>query len=273
MTGKGPSEVLSLYIRKIAINVKQFVVNYYKTLLLIFIPIFVGLFPLKVPTPEARCVFVVIVMALYWIFDVLHFAIVSIIPIFAFPLLGISNTNDICEVYMNEANVIFLAMLMVGIALQHSGIHRRIALLILCKVGFSPKRLLFGVMLATVMLSTWIMDVAAAALMIPIVQSIFNHLKSIDTDHDNKDCTQPKIDECGVIINDCDEDDNLDTASNESIEEKTSKMESCIVLSVAYAAAIGGLGTLTGTSTNLIFEQIAISSYGPKVGINYAQHG
>lgn len=274
---------------------------------------------MNVGTNEAKCAFVILVMSIYWITDVLHLAAVSLIPIFAFPMLGILDSDDVCQVYMNDANVVFLSSLIAGAALEASGIHKRIALIILMKIGTSPRLLLLGIMLATMCMSTWIMDIASCAMMIPIVEAIMRHLESVDStpeevnnDDDDDSDTNVMTDETGgtAVTSVCNSVESLTvdhlklhqnmmngnlpavivgfdhlsldgkaySVDQESVHShpqkakkpKVSGFEKCLILAVAYSSAIGGIGTLTGTTTNLVFKQLLVKMYGGTAGVSYA---
>ncbi|GAB6024072.1 hypothetical protein CHUAL_008785 [Chamberlinius hualienensis] len=263
-------------------KIKEHLEDYWRYWMFILTPIASLPLLICIGTPEAKCAYMVLVMCIYWIFDVIHLAPVSLIPIAFFPLLGLLDSETVCNSYINEANMVFLSSLIAGVALEASGIHKRIALLILLKIGTSPRMLLFGVMLATVLLSTWIMDTAACAIMIPIVDAIMRHLESVDSNCPKAEIVEEIAEMNAVVdmvvadIEDPEERQRIKRMkrtprlSTIPLTQKTSRFEKCLILSVAYSSAIGGLGTLTGTSTNLVLKELATKMYGKGVGITYA---
>ena len=59
-----------------------------------------------------------------------------------------------------------------AIAVEHSGLHNRVALRIIMMVGTSQARLMLGFMFTTMFLSMWISNTATTAMMLPIVDAV-----------------------------------------------------------------------------------------------------
>jgi sodium-dependent dicarboxylate transporter 2/3/5 len=105
-------------------------------------------------------------------------------------------------------------------AMERWGLHKRIALGIMGRVGTSPSRLVLGFMLATGFLSMWISNTATAAMMLPIAVAVGEMLR-------------PR---------------NRDGAY---------QFGTALMLGVAYSASIGGIATLIGTPPNAVFAGAA----------------
>ena len=68
---------------------------FWRTWLLIATPLLAGLVFLNDAEEDAgpmRCAYVLIVMAVFWVFEVLPVPVTALIPVFAFPLMGIMST-------------------------------------------------------------------------------------------------------------------------------------------------------------------------------------
>lgn len=98
---------------------------------------------------EMRCAYVVLLMAAYWMTEALPLPITSLIPMVLFPFLGIMSTNEVGINYLKSTNFMFLGGLILALAVEHSGLHRRVALRILLMIGTSPRNLLLGFMMTT----------------------------------------------------------------------------------------------------------------------------
>jgi sodium-dependent dicarboxylate transporter 2/3/5 len=163
---------------------------------------------------------VALLMAAWWITEAVPLAVTSLIPVAAFPLLGIMDGKDVSATYFNHVIFLFIGGFMVALAMQKWDLHKRIALKILMHTGVSPARILLGFMFATAFLSMWISNTATAMMMIPIVISVIDKLE-------------------------------------ESIgREGIRKYATGLLLGIAYSASIGGIATLVGTPPNLSFARI-----------------
>lgn len=176
---------------------------------------------------------IVVLMAIFWIFEVVPIAITSLFPIFLFPLFGILDTKATALFYGKEIIFLFLGGLMLAQGIQESNLHKRIALHIVNIIGSKPASLILGFMVATAFLSMWISNTASVMLMMPIALSIIEEIKETKT-------------------------------SNKLI----SKFAVAIMLGIAYSADIGGMATLIGTPPNLVFMEIYHDYFPnlPKVG-------
>lgn len=86
-------------------------------------------------------------------------------------------TDAVGREYLKETNMMFMAGLMVAISVEHSNLHRRIALKVLLLIGTSPRKLMLGFMLPTMFLSMWISNTATTAMMVPIVDAVLSQLE------------------------------------------------------------------------------------------------
>ncbi len=176
---------------------------------------------------------IVVIMAIFWIFEVVPIAITSLLPIILFPLFGILDTKATALFYGKEIIFLFLGGLMLAQGIQQSNLHKRIALHIVNIIGSKPANLVLGFMVATASLSMWISNTASVMLMMPIGLSIIEEIK--ETKVNNK------------LI---------------------PKFAVAVMLGIAYSADIGGMATLIGTPPNLVFMEMYHSLFPnlPKIG-------
>jgi len=163
---------------------------------------------------------VAILMALWWITEIIPLAVTSLLPFILFPVLGVMNGKVVASNYFNDVIFLFLGGFLFALAMQKWNLHRRIALKLLLTVGNSPAKIMLGFMLATSFLSMWISNTATTMLMVPILMSIIIKLEEVN--------------------------------KNKSIHS----FSTGLLLAVAYSASIGGISTLVGTPPNLSFARI-----------------
>ena len=118
--------------------------------------------------------------------------------------------------------------------MQRCGLHRRIALHILLLVGAGPRALIGGFMLATALLSMWISNTATAIMMLPIGASVLKLLEEHRGRDTGASCTPAEMRAFGTAL----------------------------MLGIAYACSIGGVGTLVGTPPNLMLAAFVRERYG-----------
>jgi len=133
-------------------------------------------------------------------------------------------------------------------AIERWNLHRRIALVTVLAVGTNASRLVAGFMLATAFLSMWISNTATTVMMLPIGLSVIA-LMAQRPAADGSVTSGHQAD--GVVT-----DQAMDT----------SRLAVCLLLGIAYAANIGGLGTLVGTPPNLLLAAFARETYGIQIG-------
>ena len=160
------------------------------------------------------------------------------------PLSGAASTAEVSLNYLNSTNMMFVASLIMSIAVEHCGFHRRLSLHIISAIGTSGKLIMLGFMSCTMFLSMWISNTAATALMVPIVDSVCEAMfETDDVELGHKDTAKPK--------------------QRTKVQEVKRNL---MLLSCAYAANIGGTGVITGTPPNLVVLSTLDKDYGSKGG-------
>ncbi|XP_064353098.1 Na(+)/dicarboxylate cotransporter 3 isoform X3 [Camelus dromedarius] len=243
-----------------------------RLLVLLFTPLVLLPVVFALPPKEGRCLFIILLMAVYWCTEALPLSVTALLPIILFPFLGILPSNKVCSQYFLDTNFLFLSGLIMASAIEEWNLHRRIALKILMLVGVQPARLILGMMVTTSFLSMWLSNTASTAMMLPIASAILKSLfgqKEVRKDlsweseanaaavRKNGLHTVPTEMQfiAGTEDKDCPEEAEtpMDLQANSKKEEEYRRnIWKGFLISIPYSASIGGTATLTGTAPNLI---------------------
>ncbi|XP_050785028.1 solute carrier family 13 member 2 [Gopherus flavomarginatus] len=254
-------------------TVWKVIVAHRNYLIVLLVPFLLLPLPLLIPTKEAKCGYVIILMALFWCMEVLPLGVTALFPIVLFPLMNIMDSTKVCMEYLKDSNMLFLGGLMVAIAVEHWNLHKRIALRVLLIVGVRPALLIMGFMSVTAFLSMWISNTATTAMMIPIAQAVLDQLHKSEQETSpvghvaesiNKAFELQEVPDKSDASQETQKPDNrhvLTVEEEEKLEdvkqlEDEKHLTFCkgMSLSVCYAASIGGITTLTGTAPNLVMK-------------------
>ena len=187
-------------------------------LVALIILLFCNLDPAK---PEVtRTAAVAVLMAVWWITEAIPIPATALLPVALFPLLGILPGKQTAALYFNSIIFLFIGGFIMALAMQRWNLHKRIALHIILLVGVSPGRIMLGFMAATFFLSMWISNTATTMMMVPMAMAIIAKMQ-----------------------------ENFGS-------EKMGRFATGLLISLAYAASIGGMATLIGTPPNLAFSKI-----------------
>ena len=170
---------------------------------------------------------IVVLMATWWMTQALPLTATALVPFLAFPLLGIMGANDTAAAYYSPILFLVLGGAIIALAIERTGLHRRLALAIVSRGGSTPAAMLLAFMTATAILSLIVSNTATTLIMIPIAVAVL-HAAKIEPGH-------------------------------------TDGFAGALAMGIAFAASIGGLGTLVGSPTNAIAAGIIERSTGLRI--------
>lgn len=172
-------------------------------------------------------------MALWWASEIIPLAVTALIPLIAFPLLGVGSIEQTAASYAHPLIFLFLGGFMLSRAMERWGLHRRIALNVMRVGGSKPANVIASLMAATAFLSLWISNTATAMVMLPIGKSVAGSSQE---------------------------------AYREASEAEHTGFGAALMLGIGYAATIGGMGSLIGTPPNALFAGYMKEAYGVEIG-------
>jgi sodium-dependent dicarboxylate transporter 2/3/5 len=175
-------------------------------------------------------------MAAWWMTEALPLSATAFLPFLVLPLTGVADANKTASAYYSPIMFLFVGGAFLALAIERTGLHRRLALFIMGLAGAKPGQLLLGVMTATAVLSSFISNTSTALIMMPMAIAMLR---------------------AGGVR-----------------EGETGGMAGALPMGIAFAASIGGLATLIGTPTNAIAAGLIEKALGTKVTfLQWAMYG
>jgi sodium-dependent dicarboxylate transporter 2/3/5 len=154
-------------------------------------------------------------MAVWWMTEVLPLYVTALIPLAAMPLLQVSAIKDAAAPFASPIIFLFLGGFVLAMSMERWNLHRRVAIRVVSMVGSKPRGIVFGFMAATSFVSLWVSNTATAVMMLPIAMSVLTLAESVTG-------------------------------------RKDKNLRISLVLSVAYGASIGSFGTIIASPPNAI---------------------
>lgn len=173
-------------------------------------------------------------IAIWWMLEPVHLAVTSLLPLVLLPVLGIADMKLVAMQYMDQVLFLFIGGFLLAFALEKHGLHERIALFVICRIGATPQRIIMGVMLTAWLVSMWISNTATVMMLLPSVMAIIAQM-------------------------------DLHFRS----ERQQQRFAAAVLLALAYAATIGGMATLVGTPPNMVFYRFYTEHFADAAAMNF----
>ncbi|MDD3753520.1 MAG: DASS family sodium-coupled anion symporter [Methanobacterium sp.] len=151
-----------------------------------------------------------------WASETVHLAVTSLIILFIQPMIGVESFDAAVVGFANPIIFLMIGGFIIAEAIRKSGLATRLTYVMLNKFGTSPDRGLFVAVFSTGILSAWIENVVAFAMLLPIIKEIIPLMGVNDP------------------------------------EKGKSNFAKAMVLGASYGSLAGGFGTEIGTAPNLM---------------------
>lgn len=161
-------------------------------------------------------------MVVLWISEWIPVYLTALLPLlFAVPF-GLLTPKDLAQCYGDSNIFLFFGGFVMALALEKWGVHEQIARRIIAVVGNKKSNILLGFILSTGLISMWISNTATALMMLPMAMAV---VEAMPPAH------------------------------------RQSRFAVFLMLSIAYAANIGGVGTLIGSPPNTQMASILAENF------------
>ncbi|MBT7957088.1 MAG: DASS family sodium-coupled anion symporter [Rhodospirillaceae bacterium] len=155
-------------------------------------------------------------------------AATALLPLVLFPILDIRSIDATAGSFAHPLIFLFLGGFLLARTMNVWKLDRRLALTVLRYSGDNPRIIIGALMGVTAFLSMWVSNTATSMVMLPIAMSVAATL------------SQPG-------------------------SKKEEDPAPAMLLAIAYAATIGGMGTIIGTPPNALFAAFMADSYGIEI--------
>jgi sodium-dependent dicarboxylate transporter 2/3/5 len=195
---------------------------------------------LFLPTPESLSsngwlvAAIATLMAIWWATEAIPVAVTALIPLALFPLFDITGFKEAAIPYSNPNIFLFLGGFILALAIEATGLHKRMALTMILSVGRSASSLIAGFMLVAALISMFVMNTSTTLMLLPIGLAV-----------------------CSVVA-----------TTIPGLNDQDKKFfDTALMLGIAYAATIGGMSTLVGTAPNIVFSAFMLETYGVEISM------
>jgi sodium-dependent dicarboxylate transporter 2/3/5 len=172
-----------------------------------------------------------LLMAIFWITEPVPIPVTALLPLILFPALGLGDIRETTAPYANPIIFLFLGGFLIALAMQRWNLHRRVAIGLIGLIGTRPSAIIMGFLLASALVSMWVSNTATSLMMLPIALSVVQLLP--ERAHQTREVR------------------GFGTA---------------LLLSVAFGATTGGMGTLIGTPPNALLAGYFSDIHGVTIG-------
>uniref|UniRef100_A0A8C5HCF4 Solute carrier family 13 member 4 n=1 Tax=Gouania willdenowi TaxID=441366 RepID=A0A8C5HCF4_GOUWI len=213
---------------------------------------------------EACCAYVLMVTAVYWVSEAVPLGAAALVPAFLYPLFGVLKSSEVAAEYFKDTTLLLMGVICLAASIEKWNLHKRIALRMVMIAGAKPGMLVLGFMCCTVFLSMWLSNTSTTAMVMPIAEAVLQQLicTGLADSLEDSESAEIAIEIPNVRRVKARRDSQYPTKRDHMICK-------CLSLSITYAATIGGLITITGTSTNLIFAEQFNTRYPDAKVINF----
>lgn len=185
------------------------------------------LVPAALPPEGRRLAAILAASAILWMTETLPLPVTALLAAVLCIVFQVAEPKVVLAPFADPIIFLFLGSFMLARAMALHGLDKRIALAFLSNrwIGASPARMLAGLGLITALISMWVSNTATTAMMLPIGVGILHATWEARF-----------------------------TGGNEKIPMSAANwpFATAMMLMIAYAASIGGIGTPVGSPPNLI---------------------
>ncbi len=170
-------------------------------------------FTMRIPYKAKISTALLFAVAVLWLTELVPLAAGAFVIPVVIVVAAVTDAPTVFQPFFHPIVVLFIAGFLLAEGMQHTGADRVIALNILRRSSLQPAYLMLTMMALSAFLSMWMSNTASVAIMIPIGLAVFEGIPG-------------EIDQTGF--------------------------RRALILGIAYAATVGGIGSAIGTPANIM---------------------
>lgn len=174
-----------------------------------------------------RAVAVFVACIICWVTQAIPLSATGLLALFLLPATGVLTPQETFSLFGNRAVFFLLGAFILAAAVMQSGLSKRVAMILLTRVGTTPRRLVLGLMFLAAGLAHLMPEHAVAAMLLPIALEIARALR---------------------------------------LRPGVSPMAAGMFLAMAWGAIIGGIATFLGGARNALAVEILHQATGQSIG-------
>ncbi len=220
--------------------------------------------PAGMTAPAWHVAGLVVWMAAWWMTQAVPLTVTGLLPFVVLPFAGGGTARDVAGDYYSPIIFLLLGGAFLALAIERTGLHKRLACWILDRIGGRGGKfgLLLGFMIAAAILSNIISNTSTALIMMPMALAVLAGGTPCDSEgipssssaavgrtdsassSEAVGRTSPSSSSAAV--------GQTSPASSSAAAGQQEGLFGALPMGLAFAASIGGLGTIIGSPTNAI---------------------
>jgi sodium-dependent dicarboxylate transporter 2/3/5 len=202
----------------------------------------------------------VIWMAAWWMTEAVPLTATALLPFVILPLGGVMSARDTASSYYAPILFLLLGGAFLALAIERTGLHRRLSLAILKAIGSDggQARLLLAFMLSAAILSMLISNTSTTLIMMPMALAVLSGAVPASAETSGTGpLPRPSTLEDTIPGGRAGERAGAAKDRTDVLSAPTQEgLNGALPMGIAFAASIGGLGTIVGSPTNGIAVQL-----------------
>ena len=201
----------------------------------------------------------VVLMAAWWMTEALPLTATALMPFLVLPFAGVMDAKETASAYYSPILFLLLGGAFIALAIERTGLHKRLALAILTALHGRGGQtgLLLAFMIAAAILSMLISNTSTALIMMPMALAVLaggevapaSSSEALGRTSENSPASSS----------------GSEAGAKRLPVGRTDGLAGALPMGIAFAASIGGLGTLVGSPTNAIAVGLLDTMIGAKI--------